>query len=889
LKVVSREEALRMLSDAGLLITSTPQLAAQWRQRFTTAHDGLIETPDVFTWQVWMQHQCMADMQAPVPLTALQEDLLWEQVIADDLGSSYPAGTLRGLAAQAASSYELLVQYRVPLDELGKNFSEEGEALARWIEAIHSKLASGTLSGRALNADIPHLLLDRAALLPSNTNIIFDGFDVFSPMHLAWHGALQKSACVVSVLEAGPRGGSIELNRLPDEISEYRLLASRIRDVLEKTPEKTVAIITAQNTDQALLNRVLDETLLEGYSEQLDRVEQSVQMKGEPLVAYPLIHQMLHLLSLAGRDGAAYSDASPLLFASGLKAYEEERFARACLDARWREKNRHYISFKSLLASDELLEVPALGEILKLILAWSHKAQSAREWVQAVHGLLQSTGFLQTDALLGDAGQGRRNSFEVRQLNAFRDCMGSLVAADGVCKRLDWPRFLSLLRQACSETALPLPVCHPQVMLLPLSSMAGLHFDVLFAIGMNDQTLPMPARMQPLLPLALQRKHGLPVATPELAFTASVALRDHLFQAAPQLYLSYASLSEERERSQSPLLAEIEETAVCLDRPEPILPEIEEFADAPLVPLPADEVPRGGSAIIKHYSACPFRAFATHRLAISELGETTPGIEAKEKGSLIHHALEFIWLRLQSKEGLAALDDAATEALISEAVQYAWDASAIKTMDAVQHFEQQRMHGVLREWLALELERPAFRVLACESQYELRLPEAGNVSFAVRMKADRLDEDEQGRRILIDYKTGQKQSIGKWLGERMEEPQLPLYSMAAGLGAEDAVAFARVRSGDMGFEGLCGEDTGIKGISPCDGKSSRPEDWPQVLQDWRQEINALAESFVHGHAQVSPRDASACDYCGLEAVCRIDELGFDNQGGFDNKTGEADE
>jgi ATP-dependent helicase/nuclease subunit B len=27
---------------------------------------------------------------------------------------------------------------------------------------------------------------------------------------------------------------------------------------------------------------------------------------------------------------------------------------------------------------------------------------------------------------------------------------------------------------------------------------------------------------------------------------------------------------------------------------------------------------------------------------------------------------------------------------------------------------------------------------------------------------------------------------------------------------------------------------------------------------------------------VAPRDAHACDYCGLEAVCRVDETGFDS-------------
>jgi len=30
---------------------------------------------------------------------------------------------------------------------------------------------------------------------------------------------------------------------------------------------------------------------------------------------------------------------------------------------------------------------------------------------------------------------------------------------------------------------------------------------------------------------------------------------------------------------------------------------------------------------------------------------------------------------------------------------------------------------------------------------------------------------------------------------------------------------------------------------------------------------------------VSPRDEKACNYCGLEAVCRIEETGFDMDAG----------
>jgi ATP-dependent helicase/DNAse subunit B len=169
-------------------------------------------------------------------------------------------------------------------------------------------------------------------------------------------------------------------------------------------------------------------------------------------------------------------------------------------------------------------------------------------------------------------------------------------------------------------------------------------------------------------------------------------------------------------------------------------------------------------------------------------------------------------------------------------------------------------------------------VVGIEQAYQLQLPESSSPRFTVNIKVDRMDEDESGRRILIDYKTGEKQSAAKWLakgdGGRIEEPQLPQYALAAKLDVNDAVAFARVRSGDMGYEGLCGKGIGIKGIVACDGNRSVSGSWQQVLDEWKVNINALASEFVNGRCDVSPRDANACNYCGLEAVCRIEEIGF---------------
>jgi ATP-dependent helicase/DNAse subunit B len=51
------------------------------------------------------------------------------------------------------------------------------------------------------------------------------------------------------------------------------------------------------------------------------------------------------------------------------------------------------------------------------------------------------------------------------------------------------------------------------------------------------------------------------------------------------------------------------------------------------------------------------------------------------------------------------------------------------------------------------------------------------------------------------------------------------------------------------------------------------EDWPQVLHEWQDTINRLADDFKAGRAAVDPRKPDTCTatYCELSALCRIDE------------------
>jgi ATP-dependent helicase/nuclease subunit B len=858
----------RWIDDGTLLITASPRQAADWKRRFVAASaSDVIASPPVESWQQWLAKLASDCADIPVSLTNLQELQLWEHIINANVTAGGGSATARGLARHASVAYRLLREYRIDTRELAGT-SEEADALGRWIVAMRRTLKQ---EKRILAADLTELLLPFIVSAVKNPHILLDGFDRFTPAQQSLLQALQEHGVNLTSAASGNDSAAMTLTACADAESEYRYVGRQIAATLQSDAHSRIAVVTSrQVNDTEMLRRILDEALLSSTEtgSWMTSPMQAVAMAGAPLATVPLIRQLLNLLHLAGRSGAPYAELSPLLFSPGIKGYAEERLARAALDAKLREDNRHYLNFRSLTAMEEMAAMPQLTSVLRSLLDWKTDRRLASEWVKAARTLLQEIGFLQVEAV-------GRNSSEIRQLNAFHESLSSIVAVDAVNKGMQWSAFLSLLVSVCNDTPLSEPVCYPQVTVLPLEKVTGLRFDIVFALGFDEEALPLPAQPAPLLPFSLQRRYSLPGSSAEFAYAESVFLWQQLQQAAPVVHLSFSRSREEHELGPSPFLAgmDIESCNDPLQTLDPV--ETELFDDTPLVPLSAEERVRGGAAIIRNQSLCPFRAFASHRLNLTPLGDTAPGVTPADKGSLLHRALQYIWEQLRSQQMLLALDDAAASTLIDEAVEHAWHKARVTVPESTQQFERRRMASVLAAWLNLERERPPFSVKHCEKPYRLELPESGGLRFPVNLKADRIDCDGEGHKILIDYKTGQKQSIGKWIGERMAEPQLPLYAVAEELGEEDAVCFARVRSGDMGFEGLSGEAIGIKGITVYKGKDEEAEDWPTLLTSWRERIDALAAEFVDGCCEVSPQDAHACDYCGLEAVCRIDEIGID--------------
>jgi hypothetical protein len=127
---------------------------------------------------------------------------------------------------------------------------------------------------------------------------------------------------------------------------------------------------------------------------------------------------------------------------------------------------------------------------------------------------------------------------------------------------------------------------------------------------------------------------------------------------------------------------------------------------------------------------------------------------------------------------------------------------------------------------------------------------------------------------VIDYKSGPV-SVSAWIGPRPDDAQLPLYALAAGDEEIRAVAFARLKIGQLGFAGLARDENLLPGVDTVQKHRTAKkaaDSWNALLARWREELDALGENYASGDARIDPkRGLATCQRCDLQTLCRVHE------------------
>jgi len=484
---------------------------------------------------------------------------------------------------------------------------------------------------------------------------------------------------------------------------------------------------------------------------------------------------------------------------------------------------------------------------------------------------------------------------EAEAFALWQDTLRSFANSSVVLGKLSFAAAVSCLKTLCNQQPLPHPFKRENPLsIYSVSEASGLRFDHVWLLGFSAQSWPPSIHPTPFIPYSLQQEARVPGCHSDIQLQQSQRQMQILEASVTgDLIASFHRLDGELELSPSSFIANWPEHVVA---PNPAaatsLPGInaqtsdqanietaaamETIFDLAAFALQAAENVRGGQSIISNQSSCPFRAFARHRLDVEPLEPFTTGLSMRDRGSALHAALEILFTDIDSLSTLHGLDSAARSALIAKAATHAIDFLSRRHRQLMtprfRLIEQQRIETLLTRFLELENTRADFTVIAREQSLHWQFDK-----LQLRLKIDRIDKLNDSSLALIDYKTGKHvASSQSWTQERPEDMQLPLYYTVATDSQEDAVtalAIAHVNAEKIAYSGLAASGNVQQAVKAVSEDRRVNTDWPTLTANWQEQVRQRAQEFVSGEAHVAPVNGRhTCQYCGLESLCRIQEL-----------------
>ncbi len=842
------------------VVTPNRRLAAELGREFDERQiaQGLTvwEAPDILPFGAFVERIYEDALysehagELPMLLAPAQERHLWEEIIA----ASEWGGALASpseAAAQAMRAWRLAHAWRIAGAPGKFAAGDDAHAFAAWAREYEKRAGANIDSAR-----LPDLAAPLDAKKPQL--LVAYGFDILPPQTQEFFEACAKSGIEVRRCDPPLSEGKAVRAAFKSAREELEEAAGWARARLEAGAKRIGVVVPELQRRRAEAVRVFSRAMRPGWNlpgAKREPMPFNLSL-GEPLAACPLVRAALGILELAAHE-VDFAAASQLLRSPFLGGAESEMAPRARLDAALREKLDARVPLAKLIGFTE--GCPLLRRRLEALFAYArenlHREQAPHEWGRHFTALLEAAGF---------PGERAPDSDEFQTRAKLNEVLGEFARLERVAQRMDFRQALAKLRRMCQETLFQPETGDAPIQVLGILESAGMRFDCLWVSGMTEEAWPLAARPNPFLPIALQKKAGIPEASAETSLALDKRLTEGWLGAAKEVVFSFSRMEKDRELAPSPLLfafpsiSTVPRGTVETFRPARYRDLV--FEARRLETVPDGEAPalaggraKGGSRVLTDQSACPFRAFARHRLGARALEAPEAGPDALDRGRLLHELMKEIWTELK---GSSALSGDLSPIIERSA------ARAVKELGLEGRFaalERERLAKLARDWLEVEKKRGKFEVAALEERRSLAI---GTLELSGRI--DRMDRLPDGTHALIDYKTSRNLTPRQWMGERPEDPQLPLYALSARENVT-AVAFAKLRAGDMRYMGYSREEGALAGLT-------RYDSWQALLAGWKKELEALAQGFSSGDARVDPRDGlKTCRHCDLHTLCRVHE------------------
>ena len=871
----------KWLLQGGLVVTASERGARALRSAFHRARqaEGLKAwaQPNIEDWRSFVRAAwTVRTVDGRLLLNAAQERALWAAIAATD---GRAAALLEGprfrLAALAMEAHELLCSHAPKFlrPHARASWESDAGAFSRWLAAFDATCRAGNLLSPAqLPVELLELLENPAdtARRANGPPLVLAGFDRILPVQRAvfeawgeWQEAPQ-----------GEPAADLRFFEARDDQAELAACALWCRSRLAANSKARILVIT----QDAAKNRGQIERAFLRHATNTGSLPYEFSL-GVPLSQVALAHAA-HLL-LRWLSGPLAEHELDWLFSTGHAASSPAETAalqahmRALRSRGWEQPQWRLQAFLRPLAGSQIPGEWAdrMAQAQRRLGEVAGRTQSPLDWAELIPHLLEEAGWPGDHAL---------SSAEFQALRSWQQALETAGSLGFDGRRIAWKEFLSVLTRTLEETLFAAESHGAPIQIAGPAESAGLDADAVWFLGATEEAWPASGTLHPLLPIDVQREAHMPHATAQLDWELAHTVTARLLASSPEVRFSYAAQTEGTEARPSRLVSQL----AALPEPLPLelIPEPSPDAltlsleDASRIAFPPGRV-AGGASVLTAQSQCPFKAFATARLAAQGWKPAEAGLTPSQRGQLLHDVLHAVWAGPPGgiRTHAELLQLAGSEAWVAGHVQRVFEADlkhGLRERMPARYLEleQQRLVHLVTAWLDYEATRIPFEVLQTEASRQIEL---AGLSFKVRL--DRLDRLSDSTALVIDYKSGDV-SPRSWEPPRPDDVQLPLY---AGFALEDGLelgglVFAKIRAGELAFAGCVGvpSETLFAGLKSYSSLAKNALTVEQLL-DWRDCIEQLAKDFLAGRAEVDPKEyPKTCERCGLQTLCRIQE----NQG-----------
>ena len=809
------------------------------------------EAPTVSTYQAWVSELYLSlnpDSRRSL-LNAAQSRALWQKVIQSSYVSENLIGT-DNLVDWAMDARRKLSGWRLKPENLEKwSNNIEVTSLCRWSKDYEQILKTeGWIDFSGAENDLGYSHLKSK----ENQSIIWTGMD-FIPTQSYLFDRFAQAGHDIKTWQPDNECREVVRTKFSTFSDEIEASAKWARNKLIEKPKQRLAIVIPtlgkrRQETHRIINEILDPTAV-GLAQKTDIG--FFDLSGNVIDQNPIIGSALTALDLFSADGG-FNEFSRWLRSSFYVDTLNELGRRAVLESRLRLKMEVHLDFLTAFKKGGLAEylrsedsqlATLLQGAVKLVDNAGNWAVPS-DWAQLWGHLLRQLHWQQSKSY-------------PEGLSLWESALNEFVQLTPILGEITAQTALKELRRILNGQTRsgPLPV-HGLFLLQRLEDV-GFGYDGIWATGLANNSWPIPASPNPILPLALQSKHGMPLATPEAALEYSHRITSRIVKLAPKTILSWHCMSGEESIDPSPLILPYKEFSITdlsykdKDQKNTKLINsnaIEIICDDP-PPIQGEKI-FGGSYTLDMQSKCPLKAFFLGRLKASTPEPIVLGLSPMQRGIVIHKAMELLLSKKPTQTDIENWTEIERNENIAYSVEHALGALFGKSRAVLKNLfesEYRRMESILNTYIDADLRRSYFEINALEKKICIDID-----GLKINFKIDRLDtlktENNPSELLIIDYKTGTGSSPNpsNWFNEQPSDIQLPLYALAVKENV-GGVVVARLAPDKTSYSGYWQ----AKGAFPGrPSKLSDQESWDSQLSLWQSHIEKLVQEYAQGDSRL---------------------------------------